>query len=310
VGIGVKVEIGAAAAVTKRVAALVLLGLLVAWLVAPAARAYQLVAGRSSDPVAPNDLQVEDFRFKAGADSELAQTTGELAGWTIHAIHGAPVVILVHGFKTSREEMLPWSRFLHEAGYNVLLFDTRGCGKSGGSTVGLGATEPRDISLAAELARGEFGTDKVAVLGISLGAGAAILAAANDALIGAVVADSAWTDQDLQLSRLSFLPLGTYRVPLPPYGIAAVNAFVGADVARARPLDVIGAISPRPVLLIHSADDDNATTPVEGARKLFAAAGEPKDLWVAPRGGHVGAINAFPDEYRARVLAFLGKALR
>ena len=296
-------------AMSKRVGAAILLAVLVAWLVAPVARAYQLVAGRSSDPVAPKDLQVEDFRFKAGADSELAQTTGELAGWTIHAVHGAPAVILVHGFKTSREEMLPWARFLHEAGYNVLLFDTRGCGKSGGSTVGLGATEPRDISLAVELARGEFGTTKVAVLGISLGAGAAILAAATDPHVSAVVADSAWTDQDLQLSRLSFLPLGAFRVPLPPYGIAAVNAFVAADVARARPLDAIGAISPRPVLLIHSADDDNATTPVEGARKLFAAAGEPKDLWVAPRGGHVGAINAFPEEYRARVLAFLKGAL-
>ena len=296
-------------AMSKRVGAAILLAVLVAWLVAPVARAYQLVAGRSSDPVAPKDLQVEDLRFKAGADSELAQTTGELAGWTVHTVHGAPAVILVHGFKTSREEMLPWARFLHEAGYNVLLFDTRGCGKSGGSTVGLGATEPRDISLAVELARGEFGTNKVAVLGISLGAGAAILAAANDPHVSAVVADSAWTDQDLQLSRLSFLPLGAFRVPLPPYGIAAVNAFVAADVARARPLDAIGAISPRPVLLIHSADDDNATTPVEGARKLFAAAGEPKDLWVAPRGGHVGAINAFPEEYRARVLAFLKGAL-
>ncbi|TME33329.1 MAG: hypothetical protein E6I66_03600 [Chloroflexi bacterium] len=284
---------------SKRVGAAILLAVLVAWLVAPVARAYQLVAGRSSDPVAPKDLQVEDLRFKAGADSELAQTTGELAGWTVHTVHGAPAVILVHGFKTSREEMLPWARFLHEAGYNVLL----------GSTVGLGATEPRDISLAVELARGEFGTNKVAVLGISLGAGAAILAAANDPHVSAVVADSAWTDQDLQLSRLSFLPLGAFRVPLPPYGIAAVNAFVAADVARARPLDAIGAISPRPVLLIHSADDDNATTPVEGARKLFAAAGEPKDLWVAPRGGHVGAINAFPEEYRARVLAFLKGAL-
>jgi fermentation-respiration switch protein FrsA (DUF1100 family) len=89
-----------------------------------------------------------------------------------------------------------------------------------------------------------------------------------------------------------------------------VNALVGADVTRARPLDAIAQISPRPILLIHSADDDNATTPVEGARKLFAAAGEPKDLWIAPRGGHVGAINASPDEYRARVLAFLGSALR
>jgi uncharacterized protein len=293
----------------KRVAVVVILAVLLAWLAAPVARAYQLVAGHSSDPVAPHDLPVEDVRFEASTDSELRQTGVELAGWTIHTAHGAPAVVLVHGFKTSREEMLPWARFINAAGYNVLLFDTRGCGKSGGSTVGLGATEPRDISLAVRLARDQFGTAKVAVLGISLGAGAAILAAANDPSISAVIADSAWTDQDLQLSRLAFLPLGPLRVPLPPYGIAAVNAMVGTDVTKARPLEAIARISPRPILLIHSADDDNATTTVEGARKLLAAAGEPKELWVAPRGGHVGAINAFPDEYRARVLAFLRGAL-
>ena len=292
-----------------RVGAAVLLIVLVAWLVAPVARAYQLVAGRSSEPVVPRDLVVEDLRFNAGPEGGSAQGNVELAGWTIHTVHGAPAVVLVHGFKTSREEMLTWARFVHEGGYNVLLFDTRGCGQSGGSTVGLGATEPRDISLAVEAARDQFGTTKVAVLGISLGAGAAILSAADDQHISAVIADSAWTDQDLQLSRLSFLPVGPIHVPLPPYGISAVNAMVGADVTRARPLDAIARISPRPILLIHSADDDNATTPVEGARKLFAAASEPKELWVAPRGGHVGAINAFPDEYRARVLAFLRGAL-
>jgi pimeloyl-ACP methyl ester carboxylesterase len=258
--------------------------------------------------MAPGDLVIEDVRFHAGDDSELVQKGVDLAGWTIHTVHGAPAVVLVHGFKTSREEMLPWARFLHDAGFNVLLFDTRGCGKSGGSTVGLGATEPRDISLAVELARDQFGTTKVAVLGISLGAGSAILAGAKDPSISAVVADSAWTDQDFQLSRLSFLPLGPLRVPLLPYGVGAVNLFVGADVSQARPLDAIARIAPRPILLIHSADDDNATTPLEGARKLFAAAGEPKELWVAPRGGHVGAINAFPDEYRARVVAFLRAA--
>jgi pimeloyl-ACP methyl ester carboxylesterase len=294
----------------RRAVLAVLLALLAAWLVVPAARAYQLVAARSSDPMPPRDLQLEDLRFKAGADRALTQTGLELAGWTIHTVHGAPAVVLVHGFKTSREEMLPWARFIHDAGYNVLLFDTRGCGRSDGATIGLGATEPRDISLAVELARDQFGTTKVAVLGISLGAGAAILAAANDPDVSAVVADSAWTDQDFQLSRLSSLPLGPLRLPLPPYGPGAVNLLVGADVARARPLEAIARISPRPILLIHSADDDNATTPVESARRLFAAAGEPKQLWVAPRGGHVGAFNAFPDEYRGRVVMFLREALR
>src|SRR5256712_10717788 len=153
---------------SKPVGAAILLAVLVAWLVAPVARAYRLVSGRASDPVAPKGLQVEDFRFKARADSELAQTTGELAGWTIYTVHGAPAVVLVHGFKTSREEMLPWARFIHEAGYNVLLFDTRGCGKSGGPTLGLGATEPRDISLAGGPAREPLGTTKGAGPGISL----------------------------------------------------------------------------------------------------------------------------------------------
>jgi len=293
----------------RRAGAAVLIVLIVAWLVAPIGRAFELVAGHSSDPLAPRDLVVEEVRFKNGPNAPTNADV-ELAGWTIHSVHGAPAVVLVHGFKSSRQEMLPWARFIHDAGYNVLLFDTRGCGRSGGTIVGLGATEPRDISLAVEAARDQFGTTKVAVLGISLGAGAAILSAADDPRVSAVIADSAWTDQDLQVSRLTFLPLGAVRVPLPPYGIAAVNAMVGTDVAEARPIDAIARISPRPILLIHSADDDNATTPIEGARKLFAAAGDPKELWVAPRGGHVGAINAFPDEYRARVLAFLAGALR
>lgn len=295
----------------KRLVAVLVIAALLSWLVLPLFRAFTLVSAHHTDPVAPADLVVEDLRVEVRADAPPSPVKDvELAAWTMHTVHGAPAVVLVHGFKTSREEMVPWARFLHDGGYNVLLLDTRGCGKSGGSTVGLGATEPHDIALAVDAARAEFGTTKVAVLGISLGAGAVILAAANDPDISAVIADSAWTDQDFQLARLSFVQAGPIRVPLLPYGVGAVNALVGADVTKARPLDAIGRISPRPILLIHSADDENATTPVDGARRLFAVAGEPKQLWVAPRGGHVGALNAFPAEYRARVLDFLGLSLR
>ena len=283
----------------RRVAAVVLVVVLLGWLALPLLRAYVLVAAHPSDPQVPGDLAVIDITTPRG-----------VSAWLVRATAGAPAVVLVHGFKGSREEMLPWARFIHDVGYNVALFDTRGCGRSAGAVVGLGATEPQDITDVVAAARGIFHTDRIGLLGISLGAGAAILAAANDPAISAVIADSAWTDQDLLLSRLSFVPVGPARIPLPPYGIAAVNALVGTDVTKARPLEVISKIAPRPILLIHSADDDNATTPVEGARQLFAAAGEPKELWVAPRGGHVGAINAFPDEYRARVVAFLRAGLR
>ena len=285
---------------TRRVAVAAALALFV-WLLLPVGRAYLLVAARRSDPGPPGEMSVEQASF--------ASTDGvALDGWLVRAGERAPAVVLVHGFKTSRAEMLPWARFLHDAGYNVLLFDTRGCGRSAGLTVGVGATEPRDISGAVSLAETVFDTPKVAVLGISLGAGAAILAGANDSRIVAVVADSAWTDQDLQLSRLSFVPLGRLELPLLPFGVAAASAMVGTDVTRVRPIEAIARIAPRRVFLIHSADDENATTPVAGAEALFAAASEPKELWVAPHGGHVGAINAFGAEYRSRVLAFLAKA--
>ncbi|HYV21719.1 MAG TPA: alpha/beta fold hydrolase [Candidatus Bathyarchaeia archaeon] len=286
----------------RRVFAVLVVLVILAWVLLPVARGYSLVSANHSEPSVPTDLGVADVTFESTDGTPIH-------AWLAPAKVGAPAVVLIHGFKTSRAEMLPWARFLHDAGYNALLLDLRGAGRSGGGTIGLGATEPRDIVAAVQTAGEAFRTDRVAVLGISLGAGAAILAAADDPRIAAVVADSAWTDQDFQLARLGYIDAGPFRLPLPPLGPVAVNAMVGADVTRARPLEAIAHIAPRPILLIHSADDDNATTPLEGARRLFAAAGQPKELWVAPHGGHVGAINAFPDEYRARVVAFFRQAL-
>jgi hypothetical protein len=61
--------------------------------------------------------------------------------------------------------------------------------------------------------------------------------------------------------------------------------------------------------LIHSADDANTTTPLSGERALFAAAGQPKQEWIAPSGGHAGALAAHPAEYQQRVLAFFAAYL-
>ncbi len=62
-------------------------------------------------------------------------------------------------------------------------------------------------------------------------------------------------------------------------------------------------------MLIHSADDQNATIPLSGEHRLFAAAGQPKQEWIAPNGGHVGALAAHTAEYEQRVLAFFARYL-
>jgi pimeloyl-ACP methyl ester carboxylesterase len=234
-----------------------------------------------------------------------------LAGWFALASPAAPTVVLAHGFKGSRMDMLPWARFLFGAGYNVLLYDSRGCGQSAGWGIALGAREADDIIGAVRYVRGraDLASHVVGALGVSLGAGDVLLAAARTPGLTAVVADSAWTDERPQIDRMGAIPVGALALPVPPYEPALVDALIGARLEATQPLRVIARIAPRAVLLIHSADDGNATTPLAGERALFVAAGMPKAQWIAPSGGHAGALRAHPAEYQRTVLAFFAAYL-
>lgn len=287
---------------------LIALGLIVlAWALVPAARAGLLVR-RTSGPThlagGPAGRPFEDVSFVTRDGVKLSGSLGVNPA-------GRGTVVLVHGFKSSRVEMLDWASFLDRGGYSVLLYDGRGCGSSEG-TFGVGATEYQDIIAAIDLIQSHkaAGSDRIAVLGISLGAGDAILAAAQDQRIRAVVADSPWIDELVQLERMRTLSAGPFSIPLLPYEPALVDSLIGGRLEDAVPAAVVAKIAPRPLLLIHSLDDGNATTPVAGSERLFHFAGEPKDLWLVPNGGHVGAIQAHRAEYEDRVLAFLGGALR
>ena len=287
-------------------AALAGLGVLL-WAVAPAVRGVSLIATPLQRPT-PNASQagipVTEVHFTA-ADGV------RLAGWFALASPSAPTIILVHGFKGSRVEMLPWARFLYAAGDNVLLYDSRGCGQSQGWSIALGAREPDDVIGAVRYlaSRPDLAVKRFGALGVSLGAGIVLLAAAREPRLAAVIADSAWADEQPQLARMSSVPVGPIAVPVLPYEPSLVDALIGARLESTSPLAAIARIAPRPVLLIHSADDHNTTTPLAGERALFAAAGQPKAEWIAPSGGHVGALFAHQADYERRVLAFFSAAL-
>jgi fermentation-respiration switch protein FrsA (DUF1100 family) len=126
----------------------------------------------------------------------------------------------------------------------------------------------------------------------------------------AVVADSAWADERPQLDRMGSVPVGPLALPVLPYEPALVDALIGAPLEDASPRAVVGQIAPRAVFLIHSADDTNTLTPPSGEAQIYAAAGNPKQQWIAPNGGHVGALAAHTAEYTQRVLAFFAQYLR
>ena len=292
---------------TRRIVFAAFILIVLAWALAPAIRGVFLVRRTATGPssiATVADLPAESVAFTASDGVPLAGSYVALP-----APRG--IFVLVHGFKTDRREMADRAAMLVREGFSVLLYDSRGCGESGG-VFGVGATEDRDIVGAVSFLRSEAkpGAEHVFVLGISLGAGDALLATAEDERIQGVIADSAWADERVQLARMSSVPIGPLAIPVLPYEPALVAWLIDGRLEDARPRDAVPRIGPRWIEFIHSADDDNATTPLAEVRSMLASAGPNADLWVVARGGHAGAFAAEPDTYRSEIRAFLGAALR
>jgi len=292
----------------RRTAVAALAIVVLAWALAPAVRGILLVRRTSSGPSSVAEvanLPAKSVRFTASDGIPLAGS--------YVAIPGSPtgIFIVVHGFKTDRREMTDLAAMLVREGFSVLLFDSRGTGESSG-VFGVGATEDRDIVGAVDFLRSsaEPGSEHIFVLGISLGAGDALLATAEDDRIQGVIADSPWADERVQLARMTSIPLGPVAIPVLPYEPALVDWLIDGRLEDARPRDVIARIAPRWVQLIRSADDDNATTSLADAEALLAAGGGRTDLWIAPSGGYAGAYRAHPEDYRIKVREYLFAALR
>jgi uncharacterized protein len=219
------------------------------------------------------------------------------------------LVILVSGYGDTQDQMLPFAEFLHQAGFNVLTYNPRARAPSGGRYVTLGVLEQRDLLSVVAYAAGRADVDskRIGVLGISMGGSTAILSAAKDKRISAVVDDSGFSDAPrvIAASFEHFIHLPAF--PFAPLTIAIADYRAGIDVNRVRPMDVIGKISPRPLLIIHERDDP--VVPVDNSLRNFAAAGQPKDLWLVPGMGHGQAHTVAKPEYEKKVTNFFNSAM-
>jgi pimeloyl-ACP methyl ester carboxylesterase len=215
-------------------------------------------------------------------------------------------VVVAHGFTGStrrtgvRSVVEALSRYA-----GVVAFDFRGHGRSGGAST-VGDLEVLDLEAAVGLAR-DLGYDDVVTCGWSMGGGVVLRHAALHGGVEAVVSVSAlsrWFYRDTAPMRRVHWAIETRLgrfVARRAFGTRISAA--GWDPTPESPVEVVGRISPIPVLFVHG--DQDHYFPVEHPEALFAAAREPKELWVVEGFGH--AESAAGPELLDRIGAHLGE---
>jgi dipeptidyl aminopeptidase/acylaminoacyl peptidase len=251
----------------------------------------------------------------AGTAEEVSFTSAEdnmrISGWFFGSSGEprGPAIILCHGVWTGRRECLPLALRFRAAGYNVLCFDFRAHGSSDGRFISVGHHETNDVIGAVHYLkqRPEVDPARIGVIGFSMGAAATIQAAARCTDIAAVVADSAYA-AFVDAAKYSFRVVTRVpHFPVAPIAMHWAKWIMHVDASQMRPVDVIGRIAPRPIMVTHGMLDE--IVPVNHAFTLFKAADEPKELWVVPGAHHCGARDEDPDAYFLKVESFLRQAL-
>ncbi len=242
--------------------------------------------------------------------------------WSVPVPKGT--VILVHGSQSNKTGMAYTAARLLPHGFSVLLLDLRAHGESGGSYTTFDYKEALDVEAAVRWVKAHNDGGRIALLGYSSGAVAALLAAARTPDLAAVVADSTYLDKTDVLLRerelLARAPSGVvpfaHRLRLwlfttPGFSWLSRLGFrlrtgVAFDAPEGYVRDAVKRIDHTPVLYLAAQKDP--VVPRAVTEELYRLTASPrKQLSIRPGTFH-SAIGGDPRGYIAVVAAFLDNA--
>lgn len=225
-----------------------------------------------------------------------------------------PTFLVMHGFGGSKEGggSVATAKYFASRGYRALRLDFRGCGESGGERgLVLCLDQVEDTRNAVTYLQGRRDIDpgRIGVVGASFGGAVAVYSGGVDERIGAVVSFGGWGDGErkfrrqhprpeawakfagmledgrrlrergerLMVPRFDIVPIPQHlRHNLAPTAHTEFPSEVAQSMYDFRADDVVGNIAPRPLLLIHAAND--SVTPTQESVELFLRARQPAEL--------------------------------
>lgn len=251
----------------------------------------------------------EEIRFPS------RQAEINLVGWYVAADEpDAPTVILTHGLGSCKHDhtvLIP-AGMLHNAGFNVLMFDLRDQGFSDvedGRTA-IGNEEYLDLLGAWDWVQENKGAqpEQIGVFGVSLGAATTLAAFSQELKVAAAFVDSPFADLSVVIAEE--LARNNYPTWLAPGGILVARLTSGDDLLAHSPLDAVRRDAGRPLFVVHGDADTRINQ--HHTLDLAALAGQTNanlTTWLPTGVGHVEAMLLLTDEYEQRLVQFFEGSL-
>ena len=228
-----------------------------------------------------------------------------LAGRKISGDPSRPWLILCHGVGSNRADLLDIGAGLHEAGFNLLLFDFRGHGGSGGSFTSYGLTEQRDLEGALSFlgSQTDIAPKPYGVYGISMGGSVSLMVASRDERIQALVVDSPYSDLDTSIARhLKLMYPWLPRQPFLSFIRLTYWLRYGSWLTQVSPVKAASRLRRQQALLVISGSQDVRMPPEEIHR--ICKANPEAECWQIEGAGHLEGFSIDPAAYSKRLIQF------
>ena len=218
--------------------------------------------------------------------------------------------ILAHGYSSKGIWMGSFAKIYYDLGYNILLPDSRGHGRSEGNFIGFGWADRQDYIKWIDYIVNTIGQDSQIVLhGVSMG-GATVLMTSGEILpsaVKAIVSDCAYTSVEAelkyQLKRMYKLP----SFPILDTTSLMTKMRAGFSFKEASALEQVKK-SETPTLFIHG--DADIFVPYSMVNELYQACSSEKELYTVKGAGHGNAFDTDVTGYKTKIKEFAAKYVK
>ena len=233
----------------------------------------------------------------------------DLAAWFFAADSAVGNVIVLHGFGGAKEQQLGAAEMLLKRHYNVVLFDARGHGASGGRYCTHGVRERHDLVQIIDSAQAAFGAAlPLGLMGHSFGGSVVLQTMAIDKRVRCAVVESTYSSLRAAVNDYagSIPILSAPSVKRASYRLAGQKA--GFDPDSASNIWAARRIT-QPVFLSHGTEDERLD--FDNGERIRDALSPELVTWRPVVGaGHNTVWQFGGADYKAEILAFFDKNLK